>query len=144
MRLLRGRRPRTQQAIETRLANAKVLIVEDDADVRAALATLLRVEGARPECVGSADEALTLVESWEPDAIVCDIGLPGEDGYALMKRIRALPPPRGRVPAIAATGHTLLEDRIRVLAGGFQHYIAKPIDPNELLAVLKDVLAARA
>jgi CheY-like chemotaxis protein len=75
-----------------------------------------------------------------PDVLISDIGMPGEDGYSLLKRVRALPVDQGgHVPAIALTAYARAEDRVKALLAGFQLHLAKPVDPAELLATLTAV-----
>ena len=86
---------------------------------------------------GSASEALRLLRDDPPDVIVSDIGMPGEDGYTLMKQIRALKPEAGRnLPAVALTAYARSEDRTRSVLAGFQMHISKPVEPAELIAVI--------
>jgi CheY-like chemotaxis protein len=87
--------------------------------------------------VASVTEALETFPRVRPQALVSDVALPGEDGYTLIRKIRALPPEAGgRVPAVALTAHARTEDRQRALRAGFQIHIAKPIDPTHFLATL--------
>jgi CheY-like chemotaxis protein len=99
--------------------------------------------GATVITAGSASDALASVESSRPDVLVSDIGLPGEDGYALIRKVRALDPARGgRVPAIAVTAHARAEDGSRALAEGFQMHLAKPIEPGALIALVASLAEA--
>jgi PAS domain S-box-containing protein/excisionase family DNA binding protein len=117
-----------------------VLIVDDEEDARDLLKTVLVQCGAEVRAAASAVEALAVIERERPDVIVCDIGMPGEDGYALIGRVRALPPERGgKTPAVALTAYAREEDRARALAAGFQVHLSKPIQPSKLLAVLASV-----
>jgi CheY-like chemotaxis protein len=87
--------------------------------------------------VGSSEEALAALESDRPDVLVSDIEMPGQDGYALMRAIRALPPERGgRVPAAALTAYARTEDRMQALLAGFHLHMPKPVQPAELAAVV--------
>jgi CheY-like chemotaxis protein len=84
----------------------------------------------------STAEALAILERWRPDLLISDLGMPEEDGYTLIRRVRALPAERGgQVPAVALSARTRPEDRIEALAAGFQMHVAKPVAPAELLAV---------
>jgi CheY-like chemotaxis protein len=83
----------------------------------------------------SAAEALAVIERFRPDVIVCDIGMPGEDGYDLIRQVRANPATKG-IPAAALTAFARPEDRRRSLLAGFQTHVAKPVDPAELTAVV--------
>ena len=124
-----------------RLDGVKVLIVDDEADARALLATLLRQSGAVVTVVVSARQALaTITQSslaQRPDILVSDIGMPEEDGYMLMRQVRALTPAQGgSIPAIALTAYARTEDRIKALAAGFQAHVPKPVEPAEFMAVV--------
>jgi CheY-like chemotaxis protein len=90
--------------------------------------------------VASTREALELLEVQRPDVLISDLGLPGEDGYALIRRIRHHEAEHGGfLPAIALTGYARADDRSRALAAGFQAHVAKPLEPAELIAVIADV-----
>jgi PAS domain S-box-containing protein len=119
------------------LAGVRVLLVDDEPDTRDLVKTILERCGARVWAAGSVGEALDALESAKPDVLVSDIGMPGESGYELMKKIRALPAERGgRVPAVALTAYAGPKDRRRALLAGFQTHLAKPVEPDELLAVI--------
>jgi len=116
------------------LSGLRVLVVEDDADTRDLLQTLLRNEGAEVRVTGSVDEALRLMESFRADVLVSDISMPGEDGYTFARRVRAQEWRRGgRVPALALTAHARPEDAEQARLAGFDAHIAKPVDPAELV-----------
>jgi CheY-like chemotaxis protein/anti-sigma regulatory factor (Ser/Thr protein kinase) len=120
-----------------RLGGVRVLVVDDEADTRDLLATALGHAGAQVEPAASAGEALDALRERRPDVLVCDIGMPGVDGYALLGRVRALPPEEGGlVPAVALTAYARADDRRRALAAGYQIHVAKPVDPDELIAVV--------
>ncbi|HYG79826.1 MAG TPA: PAS domain S-box protein [Pyrinomonadaceae bacterium] len=115
----------------------RVLLVEDEQDTLELVKAILERCGAEVTAVASADEALASFERARPDVLVSDIGMPGGNGYELIKRIRALGPERGgRVPAVALTAYAGPKDRRRALLAGFQVHLAKPIEPDELLAVV--------
>ena len=114
------------------LRGVKVLIVDDEIDSRTVLARVLTDSGANVTSAGSAADAVAAVESDQPDVIVSDIGMPGEDGYELIRRVRML----GRgvaTPAVALTAFSRLEDRTRALLAGYQIHLSKPVDAHELL-----------
>jgi len=112
-------------------------ILDDDVDTRHLLTTALAHMGAAVTAVGSAREALDAVNHETPDVVVSDIRMPGEDGYAFIRKLRALAPERGgRTPAVALTAYPRVEDRARALAAGFQVHVPKPVPPNELAAVV--------
>jgi CheY-like chemotaxis protein len=119
------------------LRGLRVLIVEDDEDARDLLTAILERCGASVTAVVSASEALAAFGRVRPQAVVSDVALPGEDGYTLIRKIRALAPEAGgRVPAIALTAHARAEDRQLALRAGFQMHVAKPIEPAEFLSVV--------
>ncbi|MBV8860024.1 MAG: PAS domain S-box protein [Acidobacteria bacterium] len=119
-----------------RLDGVKVLVVDDEPDTREMLKAGLGQCGASVFVAASAAEALEEIEKSAPDLIISDIGMPGEDGYELMKRVRKLPPERGgRVPAIALTAYARVEDRMQALRVGYQMHVPKPVELAELAAV---------
>jgi len=119
------------------LEGLKILIVDDEADTLDMLKVALEQYSAEVRTEGSVREALEALREWTPDLLVSDIGMPGEDGYDLIRQIRGLGTEYGkRIPAIALTAYSRSEDRIRVLSAGYQMHLAKPIDPTELATVL--------
>ncbi|MEW6267814.1 MAG: ATP-binding protein [Thermodesulfobacteriota bacterium] len=115
----------------------RVLLVDDDPDTLETVGTVLATAGAEVRTAASASEATDVFEHWVPDVLVSDIGMPGEDGYSLIRRLRSLPQDRGgRVPAVALTAYARSEDRVKLLAAGFQMHLAKPVDQAELVAVV--------
>jgi PAS domain S-box-containing protein len=122
------------------LAGLRVLVVDDQPQILALLEEILTTCGAVVQACGSAHEALETVRSWRPDVLVSDIAMPGEDGYWLIEQVRALSPDRGgAVPAVALTAYVRMEDRLRVLAAGFEQYLPKPVEPTELRAIVASV-----
>jgi len=116
------------------LDGLRVLLVDDEADAREAMAVLLRQAGADVTAVGTAARALEALEREKPQVLLSDIAMPGEDGFALITKVRALPAERGgAVAAAALTAYATAEDRIRVLRAGFHGHLAKPIDPVALV-----------
>jgi PAS domain S-box-containing protein len=139
------RRPETGSPRLLNLDGRRILVVDDEADARDLLATILGRAGAEVTAVSSADEALATLRRWRPDVLVSDIGMPGDDGYILIGKIRALRPDEGsQVPALALTAYARSEDRIRALEAGFHTHIAKPVDPLELTALIAGLAPARA
>ena len=119
------------------LRDACILLIEDEADSRETAAVLLGIHGARVTCCASAAAAWAALERERFDLIVSDIGMPGEDGLELMRRIRALPPDRGgATPAVALTAYASRDDAARSAAAGFQLHVTKPFRPDELVEVL--------
>ena len=127
---LAERAPGGRQA-NGRLAGATVLVVEDETDTRDLLVTLLAEEEAVVLSAASAAEALALLDDAQPDALVSDIAMPGGDGYALLERIRRRP--EGAPPAIAVTAYAGEEHHRRALAAGYEAYLPKPFEPEELI-----------
>jgi PAS domain S-box-containing protein len=120
-----------------------VLIVDDEPDARILIQTVLEHSGARVAAAASAAEAIALLENEVPTVLVSDIGMPGENGYDLMRRIRALPGERGgKVPSIALTAYARTEDRMQALSAGFMVHLAKPVDPAKLTAAVAALAAA--
>ena len=121
-----------------------MLAVDDEPDARELLKVVLSQYKANVKVVASTGEALTVIQEWQPDVIISDIGMPGEDGYALIRKLRALPADRGgNVPAAALTAYARSEDRVRAIAAGYQTHLTKPVEPSELVAVVAS-LAGRA
>jgi PAS domain S-box-containing protein len=128
------------QAVARELAGLKILVVEDQPDARDLITRVLEDCGANTIAASNADDALLCLEAERPDVLVTDIGMPGVDGFALLRRIRALGPARGgRVPAIALTAFARSEDRTRALRAGFLVHVSKPVDPAELTATVASV-----
>ncbi|HMF58658.1 MAG TPA: PAS domain S-box protein [Pyrinomonadaceae bacterium] len=119
------------------LEGLKIMVVDDDPDALALLSTILAGCGAEVITASSAAQALELLGNSSPHVLLCDIGMPDEDGYALIKKIRAGRAGRNsNLPAVAVTAYARSEDRVRALAEGFQAHVAKPPEPNELLAIV--------
>jgi PAS domain S-box-containing protein len=116
------------------LLGRTVLVVEDHDDARELVTGVLEGAGARVISASTSEEAIERVAHTRPDLLVADIGLPGEDGYALLRRLRSLH--GADVPAIALTAYARAADRARALAAGFQHHVVKPIDPRQFVAVV--------
>ena len=120
-----------------RLTGLRVLVVDDEADSRELLATVLTQCEAEARLASSVDEALLTVTNWQPEVLVSDINMPVRDGFSLIEQVRGLEGEEvSGIPAIALTACAGAEDRIRALAAGFQMHIAKPIDPDELVVTI--------
>jgi PAS domain S-box-containing protein len=123
------------------LEGLHVLIVDDDPDGRVLVTTVLEQCGAKVSAVGSASEALSALQKLRPDVLISDIGMPGEDGYSLISKVRALPAEKGgKTPAAALTAYARAEDRLRILRSGFQIHLPKPVEPSELIAVVENLI----
>jgi signal transduction histidine kinase/ActR/RegA family two-component response regulator len=117
------------------LKGVRVLVVDDEVDTRDLLKTVLSKHGARVTTASSAAAALDLISRVKPHVLISDIGMPGTDGYALMRTVRALPPERGgQVPAVALTAYAREQDRKRAIDAGYQLYLSKPIEVAQLSA----------
>ena len=128
----------------TSLNGLRVLVVDDEPDARQIITTLIQRTGAEVMACESAHEALEALEKWHPDVLMSDIGMPGEDGYSLINKVRSLPADRGGdVPAAAFTAYAREEDRQRALDAGYQMHIAKPVSSGQLVAMIAH-LAGRA
>jgi PAS domain S-box-containing protein len=132
------RRPELAQ-----LDGVRVLLVDDEVDCNEALQELLAARGAEVRVAGSAAQALEMLDRWRPEVLVSDIGMPGEDGYALIRHVRARRREDGRdIPGVALTAYASVDDRVKILTAGFQMHVVKPVDPAELIAVVA-MLAGR-
>jgi CheY-like chemotaxis protein len=114
-----------------------VLLVEDDEDSRKLLGLMLKKQGAEVISTSSSAEALDAFRQMLPDVVLSDIGMADEDGYELIRKVRALPAERGGLtPAIALTGYATRKDRERAMSAGYQLHLAKPVEPDELVAAV--------
>jgi len=118
------------------LAGVRVLVVDDEADARALVMRVLAECGAEVRTAATAAEALPILDEFRPDVLASDIGMPGEDGYDLIRQIRAGGRTARWLPAIALTAFARAEDRKRAMLAGFQTHVSKPVDPAELVAVV--------
>lgn len=126
---------------ELDLTGVQVLAVDDEPDARELLSVLLSQYGAEVLTVDSAAEVLVSLESFQPDVLISDIGMPNMDGFALIQQIRALPPERGgHIPAIALTAYARQEDYQQAIANGYQHHVTKPLDPEQLVRVVMTLM----
>jgi CheY-like chemotaxis protein len=123
------------------LQDVRALVVDDEFDAREVLCVILNSYGADARGVGSAAEGFDVLRQWRPDVLVSDIGMPDEDGYDLIKRVRALPAEEGgETPAIALTAFASADDRERALSSGFQLHVSKPIEPFDMAGVVARLL----
>jgi PAS domain S-box-containing protein len=127
-----------------RLGDRRLLVVDDEKDSLDMLRELLAGAGAIVRTASSAKEALSSMSDFRPDLILSDLAMPDEDGYDFIANVRSLPSERGgRTPAIALTAHARTTDRVGVLTSGFQAYLAKPVEPDELIATAGRLLGAK-
>jgi CheY-like chemotaxis protein len=127
---------------ETPLRQVRVLLVEDEPETRKAMTHLLRDAGAVVTAVDSAASAYEAFERSRPDLLLADIGLPDEDGYSLIRRLRALEAGAGRLPAVAISAFAHSEDRARAIAAGFDQHIGKPVEPRAFVSTLATLIGA--
>jgi len=127
------------------LQGLRVLVVDDEADAREIISTMIKQTGAEVKTCESAHEALQTLAEWRPDVLMSDIGMPGEDGYSLINEVRLLPPEQGgHTPAAAFTAYAREEDRNRALAAGYQMHLAKPVSSSQLVAMIAHLAGRHA
>jgi len=127
------------------LVGVRVLVVDDEPDMRDLVTAILEQQGAAVRGALSASEALGALDQFAPDVLLCDIGMPGEDGYALIREIRAREADGGRhLAAVALTAYARPEDRTRALVAGFHAHLAKPVQPEELTVVVASLAGRRS
>lgn len=125
------------------LAGLTILVVEDDDDSRFYITTVLEADGANVVAVPSAVAALKVLPELQPDVLISDIGMPGEDGYSLIRKIRVLKPNiGGRVLAIALTAYGDRESCLHALESGFQTHVSKPVGSEELVEIVANLAAS--
>lgn len=126
------------------LDGVKVLVLDDDHDAREFLQILLTENGAKVKVAATASEAYSEVQRDAPDVLICDIGLPNEDGYEFIRRVRSIPEsPLARIPALALTAYAQPSDRIQALTAGYQDHLTKPVEPNDLLRLVASIARGR-
>ncbi|HVY31023.1 MAG TPA: ATP-binding protein [Polyangiaceae bacterium] len=126
------------------LRNLRILVVDDEPETRELIQFVIAQCGTSVTTAGSAAEGMRALTDAPFDLLVSDIGMPGEDGYALIRKVRELPSHgNGRIPALALTAYARVEDRTAALRAGFNMHLTKPIDPNELLVVLETLVRSR-
>ena len=135
-----GRGPRAASRVTARktakpayLAGLRVLVIDDLEDTRAAFSVMLESFGAQVQTAGSAEQGLALLDMFNPDVILCDIAMPGEDGFSFIKKVRALKPNQGgQTPSVALTAFAGAEHVRTSLESGFDAHLAKPVDAADL------------
>jgi len=133
------RRRRERAGGPPSLGGLRVLVVEDERDTREFFASVLERGGAEVLTAENADEALRLIEGEHPDVLVSDIGMPGEDGYALIRKVRQCGDGSRNIPAIALTAYARESDKEKAIGAGFQAHLTKPVEPDELRQVVAGV-----
>ena len=126
------------------LEGLRVLVVDDEPDARQIIGTVIAQSGADVRTCKSAREGLEMLKDWKPDVLMSDIGMPGEDGYEFIDKVRSLSDESGgRIPAAALTAYARDEDRQRALAAGYQMHVAKPISSSQLVATVAHLAAIK-
>lgn len=126
------------------LHGLRVLVVDDEEDARDIVAAMLKHEGAEVDAAPSAREGFELLTRFRPHVLVSDIGMPGEDGYSFVERVRQLPAESGgNTPSIALTAYTSPEDRRRALIAGFNVHLGKPISLERLISAIAQLSKTR-
>ena len=145
-----GLRPRLHPTASTiegllpgpRLDGLRVLVVDDDPDAVNLASAILTDAGAEVRTCLSAPEALAVLQQWRPHVLVSDIEMPGEDGYSLIRKVRALDSEHGgKTPAVALTAYGRIQDRMLSLTAGYSMHVPKPVDPGELTTIIASVAA---
>lgn len=127
------------------LEGVRILLVEDSYDTQESIRIWLKQNGADVACAATAEEGLELLPRIRPHVLLCDIGLPGEDGYSLLRKVRSLDAQHGGLtPAAAITAYTDPEHRIKAIMSGFWDHVPKPVDLSLLVAVVANLVQAGA
>jgi len=121
------------------LGGVRVLVVDDEPDARALIQRLLQDCHANVVTAASADEAFKMLIRESPDVLVSDIGMPGEDGYSLIRRVRSLNDARAHIPAVALTAYARVQDRVKAIQCGYQLHLSKPVEAVELVAMVESL-----
>jgi PAS domain S-box-containing protein len=143
LRLPTGRTARHDDGFPLTLRGRRVLAVDDDESTQELVATMLLMYGVSVRTAGRASDAIQILSEWRPDVLLTDIAMPGEDGYALMRRVRALPSTLGSIPAVALTAFTDPQSVQHAFAAGFDAHLGKPLEPHVLADALTKVLRVR-
>lgn len=125
------------------LDGVRILVVDDEPDSNEVVRTLLADRGAEVRVAASVARAPDLLGRWKPDVLVSDTGMPEEDGYSLLSKVRARGDELAGVPAIALTAYASVDDRVRLLSAGFARHVPKPVEPMELVAVVAGLAGRR-
>jgi CheY-like chemotaxis protein len=125
------------EGVNLTLQNVRILVVDDEKDSRDLIQEVLTDCQAEVVAAANAAEGLEMLKTQSPDVMISDIGMPGKDGYQLIREIRQLPPASGgKIPAIALTAFASSEDRTKAMIAGYQMHLAKPVEPHELVATV--------
>jgi CheY-like chemotaxis protein len=139
-----GEIPKSRAPSPDLLRDLRVLLVDDEPDARELLGLILMSYEAEVRHCASAAEALQTLDEWRPDVLVSDIGMPVEDGYELIRKIRAREPERGGlIPAVALTAYARDEDAQRAIEAGYHAHVPKPVEPGELAVAVANIAGRR-
>ncbi|WGV27492.1 ATP-binding response regulator [Halotia branconii] len=139
MRVAQANNEFSQKQVESDLSlqGVKAIVVDDDIDARELMTFVLEQQGAKVKSAGNVQEALSLLNQFQPDVLISDIGMPDEDGYTFLQTIRSLPNYQlCNIPAVALTAYAREEDRQRALEVGYQTHLVKPFDPSEVITII--------
>ena len=132
--------PRAVDGTVPSLIGLRILAVDDEPDALGVVSAILGSAGAEVKTATSVSQAVDLIKQWRPDVLISDIGMPDEDGYELIRKVRARPSDKQKnIPAIALTAFARTQDRLKVLSAGYQMHVPKPIEPLELITVVASV-----
>lgn len=132
-------------AFSRSLEGVRILLVEDDDDIRELMRIALTERGALLTAVDSASAAVAAIEVRTPDIVISDISMPGDDGHALMRKVRGLPLTQGgKIPAIALTALDSREARVTSRAAGFHYHLTKPVDTDKLVEIVAGLVRLTA
>ena len=127
------------------LEGLRILVVDDELDSRELVSAILTRCGSEVRCSESAADAMQTFKEWQPDVVISDIGMPVEDGYSFIKRLRKLRTKRAKqIPVVALTAYVNRQDKARALAAGFQAHIAKPVEPEALVKLIADATGRKS
>jgi PAS domain S-box-containing protein len=143
VRMPTAKATRGERSMSDTLRGRRVLAVDDDASTQDLVATMLLMYGVSVRTAGRASDAIQILTDWRPDVLLTDIAMPGEDGYALIRRVRALPSTLGGIPAVALTAYTDPQSVQDAFAAGFDAHLGKPLEPHVLADALSKVLRVR-
>ena len=130
---------------EISLEDVNVLVIDDEPDACNLLKLLLKSAGASVFLAQSADKGMEQLITRPVDVLICDIGMPGVDGYTFIRRVRTLDDPqKSEVAAVALTAYARLEDRTEAIRAGFQNHLPKPVEPAELLVIVHSLATPRS
>jgi CheY-like chemotaxis protein len=141
-RITPGEHCAANAAPDGRLLGLRLLVLDDEPTAREMLGASLELYGAAVRAAISVPDALEVLKRWHPDALISDVGMPEMDGFDLIRELRALSSSEGRdTPAIALTGYVSTEDQARALASGYQLFLPKPVDLDELMKAVECLCA---